>query len=139
MVHQVHKAARKSALDSIYAHIDGKSHRSHEGCGSLKLGTLAKILEYLKGKFPWITCNIIDKAYCKHPQSFVKASSLHLRGVRSTYNTCKTYRSILRSFLYLHLHLYVNLHSQQPTVKWGGNQKEKQSVLGENLKQKEFQ
>ena len=83
MVHQVHKAARKSALDSIYAHIDGKSHILHEGCGSLKLGTLAKIVEYLKGKFPWITCNIIDKAYRKHPQSFVKASSLHLRGVRS--------------------------------------------------------
>ena len=80
LVLQSQKSKRKSALGRICAQIDDKLHRSHEGRGCFKPGTLTKIVEELKGEFPWITCDIIDKAYNKHAQSFVKASSLSLGG-----------------------------------------------------------
>ena len=71
MVLQSQKLARKAALGSICAHLDDKSHKLHEGCGCFRPGPLTKIVEDLRGAFPWITCNIIDKAYCKHVQSFI--------------------------------------------------------------------
>ena len=80
LVRQSQKAARKAALGSIYDQLDDKSHRTHKGRAHFKPGTMTKIVEDLKGEFPWITCNIIDKAYSKYAQSFVEASSLRLGG-----------------------------------------------------------
>ena len=83
LVSQIHKEATKAALDSFCAQIDENFHRLHEGRDRLKPSTLTKIVDSLKGEFTWITCNIIGKAYHKHSQSFVKASSLRLGGERS--------------------------------------------------------
>ena len=80
---QIQKSERKAALGSICAQLNDKSHRSHEGHGRFKTVKLTETLEDLKGEFPWITCNIIDKVYRKHAQSFVDASSLRLGGDES--------------------------------------------------------
>ena len=73
LVQHIQKVARKYALGSICAHLDDKSHRLHEVRGFFKPLTLTKIVEDLKGKFPWITFNIIYKAYRKHTHGFVEA------------------------------------------------------------------
>ena len=83
LVRQIQKASRKSTLGSICAQLDDKSHRSHEGRGPFRSGTMTNIVEDLKSEFPWIICNIIDKDYRKHAQSFVEAPSLSLAGSRS--------------------------------------------------------
>ena len=49
LVHQRQKVARKSSLGSICAQLNDKLHRSHEGHGRFKPGTLTKIVEDLKG------------------------------------------------------------------------------------------
>ena len=55
LVCQRKKAAGKSTLDNICTYLDEKFHRSHKGPGCFKPGTLTKIVEDLKGEFPWIT------------------------------------------------------------------------------------
>ena len=55
LLRHIQKAARKSALGSICNQLANKSHKSHEVRVRFKPGTRTKIVEDLKGGFPWIT------------------------------------------------------------------------------------
>ena len=54
LVRQSKKAARKSTLGNICNKFDEKLHGLHEGRGCFKPVKLTKIVEDLKGEFPWI-------------------------------------------------------------------------------------